>query len=385
LCVEDGVDDLGDAIGTCRRTCDTLSEPQFDCNANEVCVPFEACDPNAARCIGFCLPGDGCEPCRAAEICGAESTCGLTAPVTLCLPVGGAQTGDACDNVETFCAAPNVCIAGFCKAPCGGEACGQDDTCLGEGEVCIDVSAEYGDLNIRYCHKACDIYDQTGCGVGEVCTIFDDVGADGAWIGGCSVYDGLVGTATHGEACVENDENYFGSCQPGHVCRNFLDNFGEPFCNGFCDASNQSLCSGASGCVIPFFAGDDLETLGVCAGECEVFGEVGQCGEGRGCDFAFIGARGGEPEVALGQCVEGEESADTGEVCRVDDFTGANDCGPGNICAALEAGAATTCIRLCDTIEGSGHTCDAGFECLTGVFGSADAPSQVVGACVPNP
>jgi hypothetical protein len=186
-------------------------------------------------------------------------------------------------------------------------------------------------------------------------------------------------------ACVADVQTYFGHCQPGHICRNFSDQMNRnPVCNGFCDAVDQSLCGDQAGCVIPFFVSDELATLGVCAGQCDVFGEVGQCGEGLACDFGFIGARGGEPEVALGVCVAGEETVQTGDPCQANPNTGENNCAPGNLCAALQQGGPTTCIQLCDTIEGSGHTCAPGTMCLTGVFGSQDNPSQVIGACVPE-
>jgi hypothetical protein len=384
ICQETGQDEAMNPVGRCFSTCDTLSDPP-DCENNELCAPFEECAANAARCPGFCLPSDDCEPCSAEDACGRPATCGLASPITICLPSGEAGLGEACDNAESFCTAPNLCIGGVCKAPCGGDACGQNDTCAGEGEICIDVSAEHNGLNVKYCHKACSIYEQTGCDMGEVCTIFDESGEGGAWIGGCAPFDGTVGTAVQGEACVADDQTYFGNCQPGHICRNFSDDMNRnPVCNGFCDAVDQSLCGDQAGCVIPFFVSDELATLGVCAGQCDVFGEVGQCGEGLACDFGFIGARGGEPEVALGVCVAGEETVQTGDPCQANPNTGENNCAPGNLCAALQQGGPTTCIQLCDTIEGSGHTCAPGTMCLTGVFGSQDNPSQVIGACVPE-
>ncbi|MFZ4739254.1 MAG: hypothetical protein ACOYM9_25105 [Bradymonadia bacterium] len=387
ICQETGEDEAMNPVGRCFSTCDTLSDPP-DCENNELCAPFEECAANAARCPGFCLPSDDCEPCSAEDACGRPATCGLASPITFCVASGEAQAGEPCDNTEIFCAAPNLCVpsanGAVCKAPCGGEACGQNDTCPGEGETCIDLSADYNGLNIKYCHKPCDIYEQTGCGEGEACTVFNESGDDGAWVGSCSPVNGAVGTGVQGDACVPDDQTYFGDCNPGHICRNFFDEMNRnPVCNGFCDAVDQSLCGEVAGCVIPFF-NEPLATLGVCVGECEVFGEVGQCGEGLACDFGFIGARGGEPEVALGVCVAGEETVQTGDPCQANPNTGENNCAPGNLCAALEQGGATTCIQLCDTIEGSGHTCAPGTMCLTGVFGSQDNPSQVIGACVPE-
>jgi hypothetical protein len=377
ICQEIGTDEATmEPVGRCFSTCDTLSDPS-DCEANELCAPFAECADGAARCPGYCFPSDDCEPCAAEATCGRPATCLLASPITVCAPAGEAAVGEACDpSMDIFCAAPNLCIGGTCKAPCGGDACGQNDSCP-EGESCIDASADYNGLNIKYCIKKCDIYAQTGCDAGEVCVVAGRE-PNGSIYGECTTYAGTVGAGVQGEACMPDDATYFGNCQPGHVCNNFFEQGGDPTCNAFCDVNNQTNCTGASGCALPFF---NFDGLGACVGDCDVFGAVGQCGEGRACEFAVIGARGGNPEVALGLCAAGQETVATGGACQQNMNTGENNCEPGNICAALQQGGATTCIKLCDTIPDSGHTCPAGTMCLTEVFG--DPASTVIGACVP--
>jgi hypothetical protein len=371
LCVPDGPDVDG---GTCRQQCDANQTPS-GCGPRELCQPLEQVADPTAPAPGFCLHGDDCSPGQEVAACGeGDWSCFAYEPITLCLQAGNADVGEACDpGNDQNCRAGLVCQYGQCKQPC--DARGR----CPNGETCIDLTDRLDGVQFRFCQAECDPFAQQGCDAGQHCEVVD---ADGsAAIGGC--VDGPSGRDTQGDACQEDANTYFGSCSAGHLCTPLAD--GEPAqCIGFCDAADQSLCTGASACV-PGLLNPPFDQVGLCLGDCTVLGDQSGCGRGQYCQF--IGRIGvtGDAEVPVGFCTAGDQTADTGDPCESDPDTGASNCANGNICAPVRQGDAPTCIRLCEDLPGSPYTCPRGSACQTGVFGGDDqgvGASQVIGVCL---
>ena len=93
---------------------------------------------------------------------------------------------------------------------------------------------------------------------------------------------------------------------------------------------------------------------------------------------------GPEGEKILGLCQPGASSKHTGEDCTADMDTGASDCDPGNLCIQIAQGDPPVCVAVCDTADGSTHTCAPGNTCMTGTLGAQDARSERWGLCVPQ-
>ncbi|MCK6571290.1 hypothetical protein L6V77_09330 [Myxococcota bacterium] len=392
-CVRDAIcADIGLGKGPlCHATCDARGEPT-GCEPTENCLEVEECADDAESCGGICIPTDNCSPCNAAETCGGPASCFANlAPASLCLTAGTQDVGAPCLNGEGDPTLPEVncmeglaCVAGVCRAPCGGLMCGDGDNTCGEGEVCADFGFKLGGADFDICYAGCSLGAQTGCEENQFCTVVESAEVDGKVVLLNACFDGENGTKLHGEGCTPDDATYFGDCTAGNLC---TDVYGgrDPICNGLCDAGDQSACGGPSGCLFGFF---QLEGLGLCFGECDPFGAADQCGDGKKCEPLFYYGLNGGQERILGLCQDAisETVVNTAEDCTQDEETGATDCGPGHHCVALEQNAPPVCLPICDNAPESEHTCPAGFTCMTGTFlgtlgGERD--STQLGLCVP--
>ena len=383
VCVNNGVDEAMVAIGVCLSLCDTKADPN-GCENDELCSPFEECAADAASCEGFCIPSDDCEVSDPSLACGGPASCFFLPPITLCdTTEGTAIIGDECGLSDpepaTHCAPGLACVGGLCEA-----ACGEADAC-GEGEVCVDYGPQVNDLNFKVCHKQCDAHGQLGCTAEEVCVVgtVADIGGEGTAIGYCVTGDFTQGVDTQNQPCTPTADGstYWGSCTAGHIC----DTLGLPMddmCMGFCTAGDTSLCTDNSACLQGIFR---TEGLGVCLGNCDVWGANDACGEGNTCAFLTFG---NEDTALIGLCFEGEATVATGEVCEVtnEDF-GVSNCEVGHICGATMAGGDTTCIKLCEVAPETPNGCPAGLMCRTGIFGAdqnAMGGNERFGICQPN-
>ncbi|MCA9546510.1 MAG: hypothetical protein KC613_19030 [Myxococcales bacterium] len=370
--------DLGEEA-QCLRTCDANAEVTR-CGEREVCIPDDPEVPNGEPSPGFCVPGDDCVPGQEDLSCGEGATCARNDPASFCFPAGMAGEGQECTfstmQPEAACQTGLVCELGICRRPCG------DNDACGEGERCIDYTDSLDGVQWKFCFSGCNVYTQEGCAANEAC-IFAEEDQDGLMMGAC--VEATSGMLSHGEQCVADDQTYWGGaggCTAGHYCGDFLDT-GTDQCWGFCDASDNSLCTGNSLCVTPFFVG---LKVGVCFGECNGFTGEG-CGEGEGCNpFTIANADGFDTWVGL--CAEAPAATvGTGEPCQSDDNTGASNCDPGHLCAVLQQGAPAECIKLCDIYEDSGNGCPPGFGCQTEIFGGDEAGNGAnpnLGICLPQ-
>jgi len=281
------------------------------------------------------------------------------------------MAGDACDfddmTPDEACAPGLYCAFGSCAPACG-------DGC-GEGERCVDFTDRLDGLEFDFCYDSCDLYGQD-CGEAQACVLFDEDQDDNA-LAGCLEFPS--GENTQNQNCVPDMMTYWSDCTAGHLCAQLDADPNEPrVCLGFCDRADQSLCTDGSACVYNLLNGLDL---GICLGECSVLGDDSGCGDGEICSFSFRIGQGAGGEQPVGFCNPGTAEVGTAEACTLNEDDGTHNCTNGHICAALQQGAPTECIKLCDTGD---NACPAGFSCTTGVFGGdeqGNGASETVGFC----
>lgn len=389
-CVSDSVcADIGFGKGPlCYATCDSLGDPT-GCAQDEHCAETEECAQDAESCAGICIPSDGCSPCNAEQTCGGPASCfvGSLDPASLCLTAGTVEVGGDCLNGDVDQLLPEAnCMEGLscqfnkCVAPCGGAMCGEaDNTTCGEGEVCADFAFKLNGTDYDFCTQNCSVGGQTGCGDGEVCIPADNaqVGDDIVWLNVCG--EGTAGDKIQNDTCTPND-NYFGNCTGAYLCADLF-RTGADTCSGFCDLQDQTACVDDSVCITEVLV---IEGVGLCIGNCDVFGDGTECGDGNKCAVFNSGIT-TDGEKLAGNCGPQLEGAvkQTGEDCTLDEETGADDCGPGHLCIPVAQGEPRVCISVCDNAEGSEHTCPAGFNCMAGIFGPDSTPSERFGLCAP--
>jgi hypothetical protein len=343
------------------------------------CLPREGCYapdqalPNEA----FCIPGNDCAAGTATDTCGAPASCFSLGHATLCVSPGNAGVGEPCDPLDPAgenCQENLVCEFGLCR-----EACNANGTC--DAGQCIDISAQVDDVPYSFCVATCNVFDQSGCGAGEACAV-SGVNA-GAVFGECVGVPG--GNLAGGDACTEDQATYWGDCEAGYLCGALFQ--GDPTsCIGFCDATDASLCGGNSACLPGLFDAPYQE-LGLCVGDCDVFGGAG-CARGTTCTFSGrFGLTSGGVEGAIGFCAPGNGSLSVGDACVPDQNTGGSDCEVGSICIDVDGSGATVCTAVCEDAAGSPNTCPAGLVCATGL--GADpiglGGSERIGLCIAAP
>lgn len=394
-CVRGAVcQDLGFGKGpVCFATCDSLGDPT-GCAQDEACADLEECAQDAETCPGFCIPTEGCSPCNAAQTCGGPSSClapGGLEPVSLCLTAGTVEVGGACLQgdvdptlPEANCAEGLSCFNGICRAPCGGEMCGAGDLTCGEGEICADFTAKLNGTDFNFCTTTCTTSTQTGCADNEVCVPGTDATINGnaAMLNVCS--EGTDGDKVDREPCTEDPNTYFGDCTAGHLCADVLGDR-PTICNGFCDLNDTTACLGPASCLFGLF---QAPALGLCIGECDVFGDSSECAEGKKCEsFPFYGIVNGHEQM-IGRCEDAlpDAPANTGEDCTQDEMTGVSNCVAGNVCVQIAENEPSVCLPICSVAEGSEHTCPAGYMCQPGTFIgrlNGDRDSAEMGLCIP--
>ncbi len=322
----------------------------------------------------ICIPGNDCAAGTATDTCGAPASCFSLGHATFCANPGDAGIGEPCDPLSpdgASCQENLVCEFGLCR-----EACNANGTC--DGGECIDRSAELDDVPYSFCLSTCGVFDQQGCGADQSCAVSGISG--GAVFGEC--VDAPNGDLGAGDACTEDAATYWGDCDAGFLCGTLFE--GEPTtCIGFCDSTDASLCAGASACL-PGLFDTPYEQLGLCVGDCDVFGGQG-CGAGNTCMFSGrVGLNADGVEGAIGFCSPGNGSLDVGDPCDVDPNTGANDCPVGTVCIDALGDGASSCQSVCEDAAGSPNTCPAGEECVTGI--GADpiglGGSERIGICI---
>jgi hypothetical protein len=358
--------------GICRATCDGAADPISCPQAQPICMIEQMPDGSLP---GYCAPTAPCTPGNTRATCGHDATCIVGGDSTVCDWPGNAAVGAVCDpgsdDPAKHCQANLACVYGECKA-----ACGANNACP-NGQRCIDYTDRLNNQPFRFCHASCDMFAQRGCAAGQTCR-FSDIDGGGI-IASCE--DSAMGRATQGQACQPSDSNYWGTCTGAYLCSPLQQ--GDPAeCLGLCDTASASHCGGHSYCGLSLLGDQFSGILGLCAGECDAIATANTgCGAGQYCLFGFVGLDHNGHEQAAGFCKAGPQLHNTGETCTVDENTGEHDCRTGHVCAALQQGADPVCVRIC---HADGNECAAGSQCVTGVFGDMNNPSQEIGACVPQ-
>jgi hypothetical protein len=367
----------------CLNTCDA-NAPATGCGERELCSPENPDVPGDQASPGICIPGQDCEPGNEELACGGPATCGNFENATFCFPPGEVAVGEQCglsEDPTTNCEAGLVCPIMFvtgadrCREPCG-----EEGACA-EGFNCVDWTERQDGVPYAFCHDGCSVYGQDCEGEGELCILSD--GYEGAAMGACLAQDGLEdGDGVSNDSCDPNGgSGYWATCTAAHLCIDLGSaEAPDPTCTGFCGPDDNSLCINGSVCVTDALIID----VGICLGECNVFGEDTGCGDGQVCSFRGIGAEAGN-DKPWGACGPGEQSKATGEACTLNEMTGEHDCVNGHLCTALTQGGGTQCVRLCEAADDSDNTCPPGFECQTGLFGGDQqgvGASERIGACL---
>jgi hypothetical protein len=384
-CARDSVciaDAEGSETGTCYRLCDAHYSPN-GCQTRELCVPLNPnIDPQQSS-PGFCLIGDDCEPGSENIACGdGRFTCVRSQNITLCVDLATIHIysikdiAEECDLQNTFCTSGLVCEYGICRASCNDHTQGTLNSCQ-PNEQCLDYTERTEGVNYHFCMDQCDLYTQD-CANNEACVLVDSL--NNGVVAQC-VANTTNGTMLAGSECTMSDVNYWGDCTANHVCQ--ASENGSNQCVSLCDTQNLDQCVGNQACVTGLFNG--LDGVGICSGECDPFANNGlsnaNCGIGEACSFFNVGQTSVSPETAIGRCEAFRvDVARAGEGCTVtDETTGASNCGPNMICAAIAQGAAPICIKFCQ--EGNASAgCDAGVVCRTGLFEGLDS----IGLCIGN-
>lgn len=353
----------------CHRPC-VMGEVNA-CAPGTYCHPATLANDWATRTDGHCRPGPApaCVPGDEVATCGEEATCLHTEFGDLCLPGGDRGLGETCRPSPSYrshslnCRPGLYCAAGICRP-----ACAPDGRCP-DGGGCIEASE-----GVRYCQETCDVIAQDGCD-GAAC-VLQDFDRHGEAVARCEAVEVGAGT-THATCRPGND--YWGDCAPNHVCIDDGLHDGALVCAGFCHRDDPRLCTGGSGCS--FYAAG-TRNLGLCVGDCLVFGEGAGCPDGRRCVFAFITGTGhDEPR---GVCRPGQQAPQTGEPCTPWE-SGEDDCSTGDICLRGRDNDVPRCHRLCDAAR-TAVTCPPGTDCLADLFSAPGEPTNPhIGVCLPAP
>ena len=382
-CVD--LDGEGDNAPVCLRKCDANADVD-GCEARELCNPESGDVPAGEPSPGTCIPGDDCVPGSEMDACGAgEYYCQRIDNITLCIgdlaevraqaPDLIVGVGEECNPFDqmapSFCEPGLVCEYGTCRASCNTV----DDCAM--GEECLDYTARVEGLSYKFCIDTCDVYAQD-CGEGKACVLTDTY--DGQLLGTC--IDGVAsGAGVAGEACTTSEQTYWGTCTAGHICSDDNED-GMGDCVSFCDTYHLDRCSGDYAACVD----TQLEGLGLCSGECDVFTNAG-CAEGQSCLFGNEGTRVGDVVAPTGFCYDNALTvgeAAVGAECQTGmvtfgadsfDYPFLNNCPAGNICLPLMQGAPGQCFQMCnpDAMETG---CEAGVPCRV-IFDGIDS----VGVC----
>ncbi len=179
-----------------------------DCAVGFRCVP----KVNGRVNEGFCIEGDHCKiGVTENNGCPADKPyCHLDGKATRCTQVGALLENAPCRmNDENLpCAEGLICNAGYCA-----KACFPSSTRTGcaDDQRCVNVEEETGVAG-GYCFSyGCDIFDNSGCSVGDKCNFA--VRADGQYTGFCSI----EGEAQLNEPCALVPEGG-DTCAPGLFC-----------------------------------------------------------------------------------------------------------------------------------------------------------------------
>jgi hypothetical protein len=359
----------------------------LDCTAE---VNFTLCDEGArlVTCIGGvltvtvceedCVSGDGSATCSAAPVLTADGQGGSddTSAPPVALDTSGPTEADdtsteepesdvvegpltgceldngGCDPMTACGEGPSGIVCGPCPVGYSVDAAGACADACAECEAPTPVCLQGGGCGAcqanadcapgRSCDQAtytctgCNLFDQTGCGDNQVCTLVYTDGGQ-SYEGVCS--DGNSPPGQPGEYCNPVQ------CRHGALCQQDIDSLYR--CRSLCEPSAQALAPGACGVdeqCIPLMAevGGALEEepLGSCRLPCEPFSEAALCPEGYWCSPDIQSPAFNRPDV----CVASVGTVGPNAACEpsfVEPET--TTCAPDTLCFQGE------CRVLCDS------------------------------------
>ena len=359
----------------CVSTCEISPDGgQSSCLSRELCTA----DPSSRDVnLGICISGDSCEPSQLQQKCDAQlQTCQRIQNITLCVDTTHIQDfvphGEPCDLEQKICDRGLVCEYGYCRTLCDEEECPSNERCL-------DYSTRLSGVDYRFCMPTCNLFTQD-CDSDQACII---VGAhEEQLLTECTT---LIETSTTetsstfppmsndtGEPCTTNEEYYWGSCDPSHLCTHVTRELAPgqsassqsaqsassksaPSCTPICDALNLSHCTAPQACVFNLFS---LRELGICLGECDALTNSG-CTEDQQCMLTHFGQRlnnqGLVIDAAIGTCVSSPTLLSrTGQLCQPNPSNNTGNCEVGNVCVQITADASSICLPICHVSQEEG-------------------------------